>query len=165
MEAQTQTMEVIVHKAGIPLMKGETLSQFTRALRESGESHLMRKLNLNKDKDSVFMVETMSDKVVFDVFRPQATGGSRIKFFAVKFSRDTKTGSFDFGESIEVRRVTTFEPIPGGTGASADLKTKKVTKAVELSPDDTAFVPVMKRLAAKRAAVTKGLSEGWEVAS
>lgn len=112
--SETATMEVAVTKANIPLLKGETIRQFTNALSEAGQPFLKRKLNLQKS-DFVFMVETMSNISVFEVFKEHSTDGKRIRFFATKFTRDVKNGLFEFGETVEVRRVTSFEPVAGKT--------------------------------------------------
>ncbi len=130
------TMEVAVHKANIPLLKGETLRQFTSALRDAGGAHLKRKLNLT-EKDSSYMIETMSNVAVFDVFRPSIATG-RVKFYAVKFTR-SKAGVFEFGETIEVRRITSFEAIATGPAGTP------VTKNAASMTKDDAMVHIQKR--------------------
>lgn len=132
MEAETVTMEVVVHKANLPLVKNESLGSFTRKLRDDGRAFLMRKFNLMPEKADVFMLEVFVDKVVFDIFEFKATDPrKRQRFVGLGFTRKND-GSFEFSNSIELERVTMFQP-----------KQMTVTKS-SASPDDTAFVPIGK---------------------
>ena len=109
-----KTMYAAVHKAAITLMDGETIAQFTKALKEAGSKYLSTKLNLGQ-KDDVWCVEVFANKAVFDVYKAATTGqtpsASSSKYYAVDYKRDK--GEFAFGDVMEVQRVTQFKPKPG----------------------------------------------------
>jgi len=104
------TMKTVVHKANVPMLKGETLRMFTQALSDSGSTYLRRKLNL-LEQDGVYMLETMADQAVFEAYKTNGpTGKPSCKYYALKFKRKSD-GGFEFGESVEVHRVTQYEPV------------------------------------------------------
>lgn len=135
MEAETTTMMVAVHKAKLPLMKNESVRTFTRALSDAGRDFLVRKFNIIPDKVDVYMVEVFADKAVFDVFEFKAVDPKkRQRFIGMTFTRKTG-GDFEFANTTELSRVTTFQP-----------KKTMITKNKQ-SPDDTAFVTIEKATA------------------
>lgn len=101
-----QSMEVVVHKAALQLKAGESVSVFTQNLTDAGRSYLKQKLNLQKG-DACYAMETFADKVVFNTYKYE-NPPSQDKYYAVKYSRKPD-GSFEFGEAVEVQRVTTYE--------------------------------------------------------
>jgi hypothetical protein len=98
---------VAVHKA-ITLAKGESLRTFTSTLRQQGGDFLMRKLNLTEKSAGTFLVEVFDAAAVFEVFKFE--GRERPKFFAVKYGRKDGASDFEFSDSTEVERVSTFRP-------------------------------------------------------
>jgi len=111
MEQRTVTYEVIVHKANLALAKGESVNQFTQKLREAASKAIALKLNLTAANCSVYMIETFADSAVFDVTkRPLKEGGQwAYAYYALKYSRKAD-GSFEFSDTTEVERVTSFQP-------------------------------------------------------
>ncbi len=115
--SKTTTHEVVVHKAGLTLMKGESLGQFTRSLSVAARKALGQKLNLdfaatNKNGSptaGAYMLEVFSDSLVFDVWKAQSENEpSNYRYFAMKYSRKA-TGEFEFSYTTEVERVTTYQ--------------------------------------------------------
>lgn len=104
------TYEVVVHKAGLPLAKGESLAMFSMRLNKAAREHLARKQNLDPKVSSVFMCEVFDGAAVFDVYKrgPQE-GPGEYKYFAVKYARKA-TGEFEFSDTTEVERVTSYVP-------------------------------------------------------
>jgi hypothetical protein len=133
MDQRTVTYEVIVHKASLALAKGESLSMFTQKLREAAGKAIALKLNLTAKNCSVYMVETFADSAVFDVTkRPVVEGGQYIyAYYALKYSRKAD-GTFEFSDTTEVERVTSFQP---KTMLDVATNTNKANKA-ELEVDD-----------------------------
>lgn len=136
---ETQTMDVIVHK-NINLQIGETLSQFTRGLRESAREHIMKKLNIappttGKANDGgAYMVEVFSKSVVMDVWK----GAGPDKYYAFAYERDPQTKVFKFGDASEVERVTSFKAKPGVTLTKADA-----VSIAKSTTGDSSFSPVV----------------------
>lgn len=108
MTAETTTMDVLVHKANIPMMKGESLNQFTNMLSAEGRKHVMAKLNIAPKSGGAWMTETFQDRVVFSTYRENEP--TRYHSFTYERGKD---GGFTFGPVTEVVRVTSFEPKPG----------------------------------------------------
>jgi len=106
---ETTTMPVAVHKANISLQAGESVREYTKALGDAAQKALKQKLNLMQEAD-VWPIEVFTDKVVLDVFQPKATDSKqRMRYFGMKYTRKD-TGDFEFGETVELKRVTRFEP-------------------------------------------------------
>ena len=101
-----KTTNVVVHKANIPLIKGESINSFTDALNTAGRVHIKESLNISKGGGG-WMVESDATKAVFNVY-----GNDIDKYYAVKYTRDKKTGAFSFQQPMEVKRVTKFVPVP-----------------------------------------------------
>lgn len=97
------TMDVIVHKATISLMSGETLEQFTQKLSDAGKEYLLSKLNMTKGNS--WLVEVYRNKIVMAAYKD----GEPSQFYAFKYSRD-KSRNFQFSDTMEVERVTSFKP-------------------------------------------------------
>jgi len=102
---ETTTMEVIVHKQNVPMMKGESINMFTNKLSQAGRAHVLRKLNITEKDGGAWLVEAFQDRAVFSTYK----GQEPTKHFAFKYTRN-KSGDFEFGGVIEVERVTSFKP-------------------------------------------------------
>jgi hypothetical protein len=107
-EKEITTMDVIVHKATIALRTGESLGVFTRELSRSSREHIMKKLNIAKGSGGAWDVEVFGDKVVMAAYKD----GDATKYYAFKYTRD-KVGNFEFGDTVEVERITSFKPKSG----------------------------------------------------
>jgi len=102
------TYDVAVHKA-ISLAKGESLRSFTNKLREQGQAHMLRKLNLTEKTAGVYLVEVFNGACVFTVYKYDERG-SKDRYYAVKFDRKEGSDTFEFSDSMEVERVSSFQP-------------------------------------------------------
>jgi len=108
METRKVQYEAVIHKADVPLAQGESLKDFMGALRASGETELTRKFNLDLKKSNVFMVEAFASAAIFEVYKYEgAQANDRMRFYAMKYTRKND-GNFEFSETKEVERVTTF---------------------------------------------------------
>jgi len=114
---ETTTMDVIVHKAAVTLGTGESLGMFTQRLSGAAREHVMKKLNVAKGSGGAWMVEAFGDKVVMSAYKSEDVS----KYYAFAYTRD-KLGKFEFGDTVEVERVTSFKPKPGMTVAKAKKK-------------------------------------------
>lgn len=114
---ETISMDVIVHKANIPLMKGESISKFTQTLSEKAKDHCFTKLNMVAGKDYAWMAEAFDDSVVLSTYK----GSKPNKYYAFTYGRDAKTGEFSFGSLTEVEKVIGYKP-----------KELKITKARDM---------------------------------
>lgn len=110
MTAETIMMDVLVHKANIPMVKGESLNQFTNLLSTEGRKHVLAKLNIAPKSGGAWLTETFQDRVVFSTYKDNEP----TRYHSFTYTRD-KDGSFTFGPIVEVVRVTSFEPKPGIT--------------------------------------------------
>lgn len=108
-----ETLNVVVLKANLPLMEGETLSTYTRELAKAAKEHFAQKLNLGSRAD-VWVPEIAADAVVANVYEYKEGQPSINKLYSAKYTRDTKSGSFSFGDSMEVKPVTRYEPVKAG---------------------------------------------------
>ncbi len=119
---------VAVHKANIPLLKGESVHQFTNELSKAGREHVMKKLNMTeKSGNGAWMAEAFSGSVIFSTYKSDEPS----TYYACAYKRDEK-GAFDFGSLVEVQRMTVFKP-----------KEATVTKSLNEKPEE---VEVDKRL-------------------
>lgn len=112
----TRTIEI--HKAQIALMDGESLDQFSRALRKglvkkfgkrakAGASDVERAKSID-----VWPREVFSDRVVFEKWSygdQSEVLGDRL--FVSTYKRDASTGEFAFEESVPVREQRQYVPI------------------------------------------------------
>ena len=107
-------LNVVVLKQNLPLMEGETLGAYTRELSKAAKTHFTQKLNLGNNGD-VWCPEIAADAVVASVYQYGTPGQPSVnKMYSAKYTRDTKTGSFSFGDSLEVKPVTRYEPVKSG---------------------------------------------------
>jgi hypothetical protein len=107
------TLNVVVLKANLPLMEGETLNTYTRELCKAAKDHFSQKMNLGKASD-VWCPEIAADAVVASVYEYKEGSPSVNKMYSAKYSRDTKSGTFSFGDTLEVKPVTRYEPVKTG---------------------------------------------------
>ena len=127
--AETTTMDVVVHKANVPTMAGESLDRFTSRLSEAARSHVQKKFNLVRGPDRydyTWVAEAFSNSVVMSVDK----GKELRKLVAIPYTRDGKTGIFTFGEAIEVERKVTFVKKPGLAATTTITKSTKKPHAV-----------------------------------
>lgn len=127
MSEQKISYQVAVHKAGLSLAQGESVAQFTQALREAGQTYVMQKFNVPVGKADVYMMEVFSSAAVFEIYRyrdPSVAQKNRQKFYAVKYARKTD-GSFEFAETKEVERAVVYRE---------KTNMMPTTKAVEAAP-------------------------------
>lgn len=126
---ETVTMDVIVHKAMVTLGAGESLGMFTQRLSGASREHIMKKLNIAKGAGGAWMVEAFGDKVVVSAYK----GDDASKYYAFTYKRD-KAGKFEFGDTVEVERVTSFKPKPGMSvtkGAKGKKKKEEMEEEME----------------------------------
>ena len=98
-------MDVLVYKQNIPMYTGESLEDYTRKLNTAARTHVTNKLNITKGSGGAWTVEIYNDRAVVSVY----DGEGSDRYYLVKYSRD-KNGTFNFGDMIEVERVTSFKP-------------------------------------------------------
>jgi hypothetical protein len=104
---EPRKQDVLVHKAVVPLMEGESMGVFTKALGAAGRDYLMQKYNIDSKKGSAWPVEVYANKAVFMVVPDYNQPSSNDFYVAVKFNR-ANTGQFNFVDTIKVTPVTTF---------------------------------------------------------
>jgi hypothetical protein len=131
--SEKTTMDVIVHKA-INLRTGETLGQFTQELSTAGRAHVFKKLNMSEQNGGSWMVEVFSKSVVFTAYK-RTDPPSKDKYFAFTFDR-TEKGTFEFGDMVEVERVTSFKAKEVGVNKMTAIES--ITKRMD--------TPVAKRV-------------------
>lgn len=102
------TYDVIVRKS-FPLAAGETLRDATKKLSDAGVKKLVTKLNLDVKKTSVYMLDVFEGAAVFEVYKSEPSKpGDYFRFYAMKYTRKNG-GDFEFGDMVEVERVTRYE--------------------------------------------------------
>jgi hypothetical protein len=100
--------EVVVHKAQIPLARGESINQYTQRLSEAARKYAITKLNIVKG--GAYMCEAFNDSLVMDVYKRLADDGpTEYKYYSVMYTRKAD-GDFMFSSFTEVERVTSFRP-------------------------------------------------------
>lgn len=135
-----RTLPVVVHKAAVPLLKGESLNQFTCAVNDAASVYIKQKYNLpSGDCDSwVWCHEVYADKAVCSVSNYKAeTQKDRHFYVAIKFTR-RDSGDFDVTESMKVRPVMSFV----ADKEMSVTKDKAVKKAYDMenwSPGESLF--------------------------
>ena len=107
-----RTFTVTVHKTAIPLLKGESIGQFSLALRAAGREHVLKQFNINPKKGGAFPMEVYSNKAVFSVV-PDMTKDSSSDFMVALTFKRGDTGGFSFTDVMKVKAVTRFEPADG----------------------------------------------------
>lgn len=133
--SQKKTHDVIVHKAGLPLMTGESLGKFSGRLREAGMAYVNNSLSLVKDS-SVYPVEIYGKSVVFDVaqYGKDVPSNKRYRFFAAAYTRK-ENGAFEFSTLTEVERVVTYQTKPPMAVTKAAARPVENAKTFEGAPD------------------------------
>lgn len=138
--SEEQTMNVVVHKANVPMLRGESLDKFIGKLSQAARAHGRKKFAMS-GVDWMWMPEAFASSVIVSVDKKDMPR----KMFAMSYKRDLKTGDFTFGEAIEVERKVSFSAVkPGQNGQlpirkATDVdedkahgeKPKKTVKAVE----------------------------------
>jgi hypothetical protein len=114
-----------VQKANVPLLKGESITAFTRALNEEAKKHLMQSFNIEKNKGGAFPLEVFSDKAVFSVI-PVWEDVSKDETVAFTFKRDASTGAFEFGQAQKVKKVTSYEVTKSADGVKVGASTEPI---------------------------------------
>jgi hypothetical protein len=103
-----RTYQAIVHKANVPLMKGESLGQFTHQLRKQAQPMLLQKFNTDEKKGGAWPLEVYSNKAVFMV-APEWADISKDLTVAFSYERDEATGDFKFGDVQKVKAIVSYE--------------------------------------------------------
>lgn len=128
----TATMDVVVHKANVPLMDGESIYQFTSKLSDESRMYVEKKMLLSRDKgDYTWMVELFASSVIMSVTKVRMP----TKMYALSYTR--KDGMFSFGTPVEVERKTTYVAAPGVTASIATAKAKWTTAYINSLPDSS----------------------------
>lgn len=100
------TINVLVHKADIPLKNGESLGEYTREISREGEMYLMKKLKMNREKgDYIYSTEIFSSKAIFSTWKRK---DKENKYYSVDYSRK-EDGNFDFKNVNEVELRQSYE--------------------------------------------------------
>jgi hypothetical protein len=98
-------MDVLVYKQNMPMNNGESVNNYTRKLDIASRTHIIGKLNIAKGNGGAWTTEIYNDKVIMCVYKGEESN----RYYLMKYSRD-KDGTFNFGDMIEVERVTTYKP-------------------------------------------------------
>ncbi len=107
---ENKIVNVAVHKATINLVAGESIGDFTSALRDALRQHVTKGMAKG---DHMWMVEVFAAKAVYEVYKSsnEAGGGPTEEYWSVDWKREK--GVFSFGSSTEVQRHVAFKPKPG----------------------------------------------------
>jgi len=99
----TETREVLVHKANLPLGEKESVGEFMQKLRKSLAGYLLPKMNVAKN-GSVWPIEVFSKSVIAEVYVPtQKDDEVNYRLFKCDFVRKGDD-EFKFAEPREVKR-------------------------------------------------------------
>lgn len=138
------TQNVFVRK-DIKLATGESISDFTKKLRESCVKWARQKLALDVKKGDIYPVEIFSSAVVFDVYKYDSEPGDRQKYFACKYKRQDG-GGFEFESLIEVERVVSFQQkqnAPVMKSQEVDVEKAPLSTAAINDLPDAAFAIIL----------------------
>lgn len=113
------THDVLVHKAAIPLMKGESLGAFITEVKQAATAHIRQKFNLDEKKGNIFPLEVFSNKAVFKVIPDFDKPPSNDFHVAMKFTRANE-GKFTFSDTMKVTPVMSFVPSTNKLGVTKD---------------------------------------------
>lgn len=113
------THDVLIHKAAVPLMKGESLGAFVTEVRNAATAHIRQKFNLDEKKGSIFPLEVFANKAVFKVIPDFEKPVSNDFHVAMKFTR-AKEGKFSFSDTMKVTPVMSFIPATNAMGITKD---------------------------------------------
>jgi hypothetical protein len=119
--SERTTHDVVVHKASIPLMKGESLGAFISEVKMAAASHIRQKFNLDEKKGAIFPIEVFNTKAVFKVIPDFEKPVSNDFHVAMKFTRATE-GKFSFSDTLKVTPVMSFIPATNATGITKDAE-------------------------------------------
>lgn len=157
MESQGKPVrhDVVVHKANVPLAKGESLGQYTQRLNGDARKYVQKQLNLSDKGTSVYMLEVFADKAIMDVYQYKEGSPSTYKFYGIDYARKAN-GDFEFKELTEVERVTSYEP-------KASLSITKGKKAKKDWEDGDDEEEMDEELSKKPSKTKKQLAPGWTV--
>lgn len=109
------TINVLVHKADIPLRDNESLSSFTSKLSSSGIDYISKKLKLKTNtqdyqkRDSAYSFEIFYSKAVFSVWRAKK-GEKEQKYYSLDYTRKDN-GDFQFNNLKEVEIKREFQEV------------------------------------------------------
>lgn len=162
MESQGKPVryDVVVHKANVPLAKGESLGQYTNRLNGDARKYVQKQLNLSDKGTSVYTLEVFSDKAIVDVYQYKEGGPSTYKFYGIDYTRKAN-GDFEFKELTEVERVTSYEP----KASLSITKGKKAKKGEDGDEDGEEEEEEAEELAKKPTKTKKEHAPGWAVAT
>jgi hypothetical protein len=140
------TQNIFVRK-DIKLATGESVSDFTKKLRESCVKWARQKLALDVKKGDIYPVEIFSSAVVFDVYKYDSEPGNRQQYFACKYKRQD-TGGFEFESLMEVERVVSFQqkqnaPVMKSKGIEVDVEKAPLSTATINDLPDAAFAIIL----------------------
>lgn len=138
-DQETIQMNVVVHKANIPMMNGESLQDYTRKLSEAARAYASKKFLLSREKgDYCWTTEMFSDSVIVSVEKVKMP----IKMYGIMYKRDPKSMEFKFGTPVEVQRKTSYEAVPGATPS---INTTKAVWSAAFVNDlpDSSFAVIM----------------------
>lgn len=125
-----KTMIVAVHKATIELLEGESINDFTRNVSAAGRECIEEGLSLG-EKSSVYPIEVMPGKAVFEVYNGGAPSVDSTCYYSVDYQRGSD-GEIECSNVTPVRRVVSFEPVEteGGEmeGETAKAETSENTR-------------------------------------
>ncbi len=108
----TRPYQIEVHKDGLPIRKGESLYEYTRAINTAAVATFTQKLNIQKGKAGLYVCEVFQSSVIFEVYKYEETDPKQqLKYYATTYTRKDDN-SFEFGETTEVQRVTRYETKP-----------------------------------------------------
>jgi len=107
---QTVTHEVVVHKANLPLVNGESVQDFTQALSDAARKWCMEKLRMDAAKDYCYVVDVYTGVAILScsIYSQGEDKRGKYLYNAVTYERDADTGVFTFSNMVEVQRVTTY---------------------------------------------------------
>ena len=117
MEKETSTMNVIVHKASLALMAGESLDQYTGELSKGCGGYMNKCLGIQKGSGSSWLVEAYANKCVVAAYKSDGP----TEYYAMSYKRDAKTGAFEFGEYVPVVRRTVYQPVNTSVTISKEI--------------------------------------------
>lgn len=104
-DSESTQLTVIVHKAALELMDGETVSMFTQALGEALRTYTKNKLAMGKN-DWCWVSDVKAGEAVICVCKAEQP----TKYYSAKYERDEK-GAFSFEGLTEVMPQVVYVPV------------------------------------------------------
>lgn len=122
----TVTLNVIVHKAEIQLMDGETLNGFSQAICGAAAEYVKKNMSLGKE-DWTYVADVKADVLVASVYKREG----KSSYWALKYARD-EAGAFSFSDMTEVRPVMNYVPVKPSLAVkkSAEPETVVIEKSI-----------------------------------